>query len=229
MKPIIDLLKEIQGLIDKFAKKAKKKGSDVSVVLIGGRAVIAHGVDRTTKDVDVMAYGVPYNKFGRKFFKFLEQEFKERGSESINITYMPPSNNLSDPFQHELIIIKDAQNIMPKIDILIARYKWELEGMQSAKKENKVPMSIMPRPYLIAMKLMASGPRDFYDIRCLYDLLTAEEKIKTVRLAKLIKKDRNLDRILDFTGKGRIGEGGVEESQLISPKSVIHSTIRFGN
>lgn len=112
MKSIGDTLKLVDGLVVKLKKENK-----VWIALIGGYAIIAHGVERTTLDVDFCIY-----------------------------------NDLSFP--------------------------------------------VLPRPYLIAMKLKAGSIKDDYDIVELYKLLNRAEKRKTHSLAKLIHKDKNLFRLL---------------------------------
>ncbi len=51
MKSIEDTLK----LINKIAKSLSKK-DEVNIAIVGGYAAIAHGVERTTTDVDFCIY-----------------------------------------------------------------------------------------------------------------------------------------------------------------------------
>lgn len=191
MKPILGTLKELKKIIDKFILRTAYK--DTVIALVGGYAVIAHGVERTTKDIDTLAIGSPYDNFGKDLSEFLNNELKGKG---ITVKYLPRSADIHDPFQHEIIYLKDLKGDTPLIYIIIANYKWELEGILSSKPEKEIPIPILPKPYLIAMKLKAGSPKDDFDIIELYSLLTDEEKVKTHELAKLIHRDKKLQRLL---------------------------------
>ena len=99
---------------------------------------------------------------------------------------------LDDPFKDDIIFIHDKSGEYPKIDLIIARYKWELEGIESAALLEDIPFPVLPKPYLIAMKLKAGSLKDDYDIVELYKLLTEEEKTKTHELANRIHRDKKL-------------------------------------
>lgn len=191
MKPILGTLKELRKLISKFIDKTEYK--DTIIALVGGYAVIAHGIERTTKDIDTMAIGNPYDRFGKDLSEFLKNELKGK---KLEVEYLPQSADIHDPFQHEIIYLRDPKGSLPRIDIIIARYKWELEGLLSSKPEKEIPISLMPKPYLIAMKLKAESPKDDHDIIELYSLLTEEEKNKTHELAKLTRKDKRLAHLI---------------------------------
>jgi hypothetical protein len=60
-----------------------------------------------------------------------------------------------------------------------------------------IPFPVLPRPYLIATKLKAGGPKDNYDIIELYGLLSEDEKKETVELASLIRRDKKLKALLE--------------------------------
>ncbi|MBE0425971.1 MAG: hypothetical protein IBX72_04890 [Nitrospirae bacterium] len=191
MKPILGTLRELKKLIDKFILTTQYK--DTIIALVGGYAVIAHGIERTTKDIDTLAIGSPYDNFGKELSRFLKNELKGKG---LTLRYLPRSADIHDPFQHEIIYLKDPKGNAPRIDIIIARYKWELEGLLSSKPEKEIPLNLLPKPYLISMKLKAGSPKDDHDIIELYGLLTDEEKAKTHELVKLIKRDKKLSRLL---------------------------------
>ena len=191
MKPILSTLKELKDLIDKFSAETAYK--DTVIALIGGYAVIAHGIERTTKDIDTLCIGNPYDSFGKDLAGYLKEHLSDKG---VKVEYLPQSIDMHDPFQHEIIYIKDPEGSVPRVDIIIARYKWELEGLLSSKPEKEIPIKLLPKPYLIAMKLKAGGAKDDYDVIELYGLLSAKEKKKTLELAELIKKDKKLLRLI---------------------------------
>ncbi|MBM4135885.1 MAG: hypothetical protein FJ241_03540 [Nitrospira sp.] len=207
MKPILDTLNELKDLINKFSSETQYK--DTVIALIGGYAVIAHGIERTTKDIDTLCVGSPYDSFGKDLSQFLKKHFHQKGAK---VEYFPQSPDIHDPFQHEIIYIKDPKGIVPRIDIIIARYKWELEGLLSSEPEKKIPINLLPKPYLIAMKLKAGGPKDDYDVIELYELLTDKEKEKTLKLTKLIHMDKKLARLTKPRKIKRVSE---DKDQLI--------------
>jgi len=206
VKPILDTLRELKALIDRFAETTGYK--DTAIALVGGYAVIAHGIERTTKDIDTMAVGSPYESFGRDLAEFLKRELVDKG---IIVKYLPRSLDIEDPFQHEIIYLKDPSGLTPRIDIIIATYKWELEGLLSSETDREMPINLLPKPYLIAMKLKAGGPKGDYDVIELYSLLNEEEKQKTHELARLIRKDKRLVEIL----KPRRSETEEEDESLL--------------
>lgn len=188
MKSIEDTLK----LIDRIAVSLSEQ-DEVNVALVGGYAAIAHGVERTTADVDFCIYtGVIHHQNTPAFIEMLKNMIPE----NFEIKFIEGSKIVDDPFKHDVIFLHDRYGEYPKIDFIIAKYKWELEGTQKAKPLEDIPFPVMPKPYLITMKLKAGGLKDDFDIVELYSLLTEEEKAKTHELAKLIKRDKKLLSLL---------------------------------
>ncbi len=58
------------------------------------------------------------------------------------------------------------------------------------------PLNVYPMPYLAGMKLMAGSTQDEEDVRNLFLIMSDTEKEKAWKLARLIKWDKNLSRIL---------------------------------
>ncbi|MBE9503407.1 MAG: hypothetical protein IME96_04470 [Proteobacteria bacterium] len=105
-----------------------------------------------------------------------------------------------------MIVIDDEQGDYPRIDILMLRYKWELEGMKNVKLVDRLPIPLFPLPYLVAMKLMAGGRKDDLDIPDLLRVATEKEIVKIHELAKKVGRDRNLQALLN-----EIQEQGLRE------------------
>jgi hypothetical protein len=187
MKSIEDILKIVVEIAEKF-----RKTSDIDIVLIGGYAVIAHGVARTTSDVDFFIYSGQIQEGTNEFLKI----FKQALPGHFEIEFVEGSNMVDDPFPYDIIFLKDKSGEYPRIDFIIPRYKWELEGIKMSKPLEDIPFPVLPKPYLIAMKLKAGGPKDNLDIIELQPLLNLEEKKKTEQLAILIKRDKNLASLL---------------------------------
>lgn len=188
MKSIEDTLK----LVDEITKSLSEKDK-VNIALVGGYATIAHGVERTTADVDFCIYTeIIHNQNTSVFIEILKRVIPE----NFKIIFLEGSKILDDPFKHDVVFLYDKSGEYPKIDFIIARYKWELEGIKKAKPLEDIPFPVLPKPYLIAMKLKAGSLKDDFDVVELYNLLTRREKTKTHELARLIHRDKKLLSLL---------------------------------
>jgi len=123
--------------------------------------------------------------------------------EGFKVEEFEASRDPFDPLRHDLIIITDSENRFKKLNILIANYEWELEGLREMDSPSEGPLQVFPIPYLVAMKLMAGGAQDEEDIRNLFLVMTGPEKEKSLELARLIKRDKNLSRVLASGRHGR--------------------------
>ena len=188
-----NLLKIATKCIDEFSRKENVARF---AAIIGGEAVILHGIPRTTLDIDILFFCGDEEKnishLAKLFASFLRQELGDR----FEIKDFEASKDPSDPLIHDLVIITDAQREFKKLDILIANYAWELEGFRAMDTPHAGPLQPYPRPYLAAMKLMAGGAQDEEDIRNLFLVMSESEKEKAYDLARSIKRDKNLSRIL---------------------------------
>jgi len=186
MKSIHDTLKIIRDITSALPDK-------VYIALTGGYAAILHGVERTTIDIDVCVYSdLIGSSDSRAFFEILNQNIPKRLSTEL----IQGSKKPEDPFQHDLIRIVDTRKKHFRIDLLIARYKWELEGLKEAQTFKEVPIPVLSKPYLVGMKLRASGYKDAHDIVSLMQLMNEEEKVRTRELAKRIGREKKLERLL---------------------------------
>jgi len=187
------LLKIVTDCIDNFSKQANVIRF---AAIIGGEAVIMHGIPRTTIDLDMLFYcgdeKNSINELGKAFTSFLKQELGKQ----FEIKSFEASKDPLDPLKHDLIIITDPEKRFKKLDILIANYQWELEGLKSMSASHTGPLYPYPKEYLGGMKLMAGGPQDNEDIRNLFIIMSDLEKEKAWKLARLIKRDKNLSKIL---------------------------------
>ena len=105
-------------------------------------------------------------------------------------------SGLLQPPKTLLIVVTDSQHRFKRLDILIANYKWELEGFRLMDSPHTGSIRPYPKPYLIGMKLMAGGAMDEEDIRNLFLAMSDSEKEKAFEVARLIRRDRNLSKIL---------------------------------
>ena len=187
------LLKTVTECIDKFFEQANVTRL---AAIIGGEAVIMHGIPRTTIDVDILLYCGDEKKdignIGRVFTSFLAQELGGK----FEVENFETAKDPSDPLKHDLIIITDLEKRFKKLDILIPNYQWELEGLKSMDAPHTGPLYPYPKEYLVGMKLMAGGVQDEEDIRNLFLVMSDSEKKKTWDVARLIRRDKNLTRVL---------------------------------
>jgi len=186
MKSIVATLEIIRDITSALPEK-------VDTALIGGHGAILHGVERTTLDVDLCVWSEGLRRSGSPaFFEELKGHLPERFSAQLR----EGSKDPDDPIRHDLIILEDTIGEYPRIDLLIARYRWELEGLEKAETVAGLPVPVMPRPHLTAMKLLASSYKDAADVAGLMGIMTEEERVRTRELARRIGRDRKLERIL---------------------------------
>jgi hypothetical protein len=186
MKSIDDTLEIIRDITNAIPVK-------FDIVLVGGVAVILHGVERTTIDVDFCVYSDTIsNTNSSAFFDILVKHLPKRFSARL----VQGSKIPDDPLKHDIIFIDDTEGEYERIDLLIAQYKWEMEGIEKAVCIEDVPFPVLDKPYLVAMKLLATGYKDAHDVVTLFALMTEEEKAKTRELAKRIGRDKKLERLL---------------------------------
>ena len=154
MKSIEDTLKIILDITNALPVK-------VDIALIGGYAIIAHGVERTTIDVNFCIYSdLIHETNSAEFFKLLNDTLPKRFSARLIKCGKDPD----DPLKHDIIFIDDTEGEYERIDLLIAHYKWEREGIEKAVHIGEVPFPVLSKPYLAAMKLRASGYKDAHDV-----------------------------------------------------------------
>jgi len=188
MKSIEDTLKIINKIVASLNRYDR-----VSIALAGGYAAIAHGVERTTVDVDFCIYTESiHEKDTMAFISLLKKTIPD----NLEIKLIEGSKIMDDPFKHDVIFIHDKSGEYPRVDFIVTKYKWELEGTKLATPLEDIPFPVLPKPYLIAMKLKAGGPKDDYDVIELYELLSKKEQEKTHELARLIHKEKKLAQLI---------------------------------
>lgn len=188
-------MKSIEAILNLVSEIVKelRKSCMVDIALGGGYAVISHGVGRTTADADFFLYSDIIQDNSKAFVERLKKAIPA----NFEVEVVEGSRMLDDPFPYDIIFLNDKAGEYPRIDFIIARYKWELEGIKRSKPLEDIPFPVLPRPYLIATKLKAGGPKDDYDIIELYGLLSEDEKKETVELASLIRRDKKLKALLE--------------------------------
>lgn len=196
MKSIADILKTIRDITNALP-------GNVDIALIGGYALVAQGLERTTIDVDVCIYTESIGTHDSShFFDLLKKHIPPR----FDAQLIQGSKIPDDPFKHDLIRLIDRQKELFRIDLLLARYKWEVEGIRQADEVKDVPIPVLSKPYLTAMKLQATGYKDAADVVALMELMTADEKKKTFELAKRTHRDKKLAGLLNPPPEEEVNE-----------------------
>ena len=172
--PMKNLLKIVTESIDNFARK---ENTTRLAAIICGEAVILHGIARTTLDLDILVFlgneKINVSNIVRLFSCFLGQELRNR----FEVKVFEVSKDPLDPLRHDLIIT-ESEKRFKKLDVLIANYEWELEGLRSMLSPHAGPLNVYPMPYLAGMKLMAGGAQDEEDVRNLFLIMSDLEKEK---------------------------------------------------
>lgn len=169
-----NLLKIVTESIDNFARK---ENTTRLAAIICGEAVILHGIARTTLDLDILVFlgneKINVSNIVRLFSCFLGQELRNQ----FEVKVFEVSKDPFDPLRHDLIIT-ESEKRFKKLDVLIANYEWELEGLRSMLSPHAGPLNVYPMPYLAGMKLMAGGAQDEEDVRNLFLIMSDLEKEK---------------------------------------------------
>ena len=189
-----NLLKIVTECIDNFSIN---EGFSRLAAIIGGEAIILHGIPRTTIDIDILFYYQSNDEnFNINIAKLFTAFLHEKLGKRFNIKYFEASKDPFAPLKHDLIIITDSENQFKKLDILVANHQWEVEGLKGMESPHAGSLHAYPKAYLAAMKLMAGGAQDEEDVRNLFLVMSDGEKEKAWDLARLIRRDKNLSRLL---------------------------------
>jgi hypothetical protein len=149
-----NLLEIVTKCIDNFSKR---ENITRFAAIIGGEAVILHGIPRITLDLGILYFPGDSQAFIDNLVETLASLFRQELGSRFEVKEFAGSKDQFDPLRHDLIIITDSKKRFKKLDILIANYKWELEGFHVMVSPSKGPLQPFPKPYLVAMKLMAGG------------------------------------------------------------------------
>ena len=110
------MLKIVTKCIDKFS--GKENISRLAAV-IGGEAVILHGIPRTTIDVDILLFCGDEEDYHSGFIKMFASFLRKEMGKRFDVKDFEASKDPSDPLKHDLVIITDSENKFKKLDILI--------------------------------------------------------------------------------------------------------------
>lgn len=146
--------------------------SGVDYALIGGFAVIVHGYDRSTRDVDLVAWNVDDN------IEDLVASLDERG-----FTFR--SGGIDEARQ--IRVLRMAHRTGIPIDISMGLLPFEHEVVERASDVGlggDLVARIATVEDLVIMKLIASRPRDLDDITRLLELHPSQDRARIRRIVK---------------------------------------------
>lgn len=162
-----------QEIIVKLAQLLKN--NKIPYMLIGGQAVLLHGMARLTQDIDI-TLGVDVDKLG------LMKKILKGGDLLI-------PDNVDDDFikkTNVLIAVDQASGI--KIDLIFSFTVYEKEAIKRARKVkiNNYVVRFASCEDTIIHKMFAARPRDLEDVRGLLNI--NKEKLDLKYIEKWLKE-----------------------------------------
>lgn len=161
----------------------------VPYALIGGLALIAHGVGRATKDVGFLV------DFPLQQGPALAQSLKESG---LPATFR--KGGADDPIVGVIRITIPAAGDPIQCDILFPSKAWQAEAVRKAAPVTLEDISIpvVTTDDLFLLKLFAGGPQDLLDAAQLFKLQTHKEQQVWKKHAEKIGRSRDFAKCLKF-------------------------------
>ncbi len=179
-----------ESLEDLKAAHAALKGLGLPHALIGGWAVIAWGVVRATRDLDLLAVVLleDHAKLARRFEKLGYSVDRRRGG-------------VDDPIPDMVRLELKGQPERPEVDILVATKGFDQDVLRRAVELDlggwTIPVAC-PED-LIAMKLSAGGAVDIADAKSLLEVQKARlDEPLLLQACKRLRVDKKLKHIREF-------------------------------
>lgn len=180
-----------------------RQGVDFETAVIGGVAAIAHGVYRSTVDLDLLVDtgDLDLLDFRIVIKKLLEENrdvlpgLEELGP--LSIKSKPASRpGSSEPLKNALIALF-AEDGMRVLDFMGVYYEFDREALDRRIELDKLrPVGVIDSPYLVLMKLNAGGPKDKLDVYEVYTKSAPQKKNEIVSVAKKYEKISELRDVL---------------------------------
>jgi hypothetical protein len=181
---------------------------DFDVALVGGMAVVAHGVRRGTVDYDILVDTPDFTQFQVAVKKLVEdgdgfipglEDIGRLSVTSCHETLPGSGDNLKNA-----IVALSGEDGEKFIDFLSVYYVYEKEGVEKSHIiPGMAPLKLLDIPYLVLMKMKAMGPKDMADIVMLYQISPESKKIETLDITKKYGMTSKLTALLEyFTNEG---------------------------
>jgi predicted nucleotidyltransferase len=141
---------------------------DIPFALIGAAAMAAHGVSRSTTDVDLLT--TDRRVLGREIWTAENAVDIRRG-------------DADDPLAG---VVRVSAAHTPDVDIVVGRHAWQARAVAEAAPVTieGVSIPVVGAHALVLLKLFAGGPQDAWDIQ---QLLTAAEE----QVVAAVERDLN--------------------------------------
>ena len=195
----------------KLIESLKARGADFDVALVGGMAVVGHGVRRGTLDFDLLVDTKDFLEFQMVVMRMLEENderiptLEELGPMRAEVSN-PAAPGSPDSLKNGTLSIVDW-NGRRLLDFLSVYYSYEKTGVeQSETIPGLEPLKLMDMPYLVLMKMQAGGPKDRSDVVELYKIASDEQRVEILDVAEKYRMIEQLERLLraeGFRTKGR--------------------------
>ena len=185
----------------------KAQGIEFRAAVIGGVAAIAHGVYRSTLDIDILVDSgdVDLLNFKTALEKILDDNkgfvpgLEELGP-LVLASQMAARPGSKEPLKNAIVALFD-KNGDRIIDFLGSYWQYDKEALNSSIPLEKFDsLEVIDVPYLILMKIQANSPRDQLDI---YEVFYRSDKtvqLKTLNVVEEYGKSDVLRAILEHYG-----------------------------
>lgn len=140
----MSLLSEVAELLEQ---------AEVSCCLIGAAAMAAHGVPRSTLDLDLLT--TDRRVLDRSLWEALRDD-------DVEVRIRP--GDLHDPLAG---VVRLTASDERAVDVIVGRFSWQAEIVSRARPVSlpEVELAVAEPADLILLKLYAGGPQDRWDIQ----------------------------------------------------------------
>ncbi len=198
----------------KLIETIKRRGVDFDIALVGGMAVVGHGVRRGTLDFDLLVDTGDFLEFQMVVLRMIEENderiptLEELGPMRVEKSG-PAAPGSPDSLKNGVLSILDRSG-QRLLDFLSVYYSYEKAGVERSEAiPGLEPLKLMDMPYLVLMKIQAGGPKDRSDVVELYKIASGEQRVEILDVAEKYRMIEQLERLLradGFLAKGCSGD-----------------------
>ncbi|MDR1578721.1 MAG: hypothetical protein LBS35_00055 [Synergistaceae bacterium] len=175
---------------------------DFDAALVGGMAVVAHGVRRGTIDYDFLVDTPNFIQFQAAVKRLAaEGDGFVPGLEDIGRLTVTSHHEASPGSEDNLknaAVAVSSETGEKFIDFLSVYYAYEKEGIERSHTiPGMEPLKLLDIPYLVLMKMKAMGPKDIADIVMLYHISPESKKSEILDITKRYGTAGKLTKLLE--------------------------------
>jgi hypothetical protein len=190
----------------KLLASIRARDVDFDVALVGGMAVVAHGVRRGTIDYDILVDTPDFIQFQAAVKRLVDDgDGFVPGLEDIGrltVTSRHEAFPGSEDSLKNATVVLSGETGEKFIDFLSVYYAYEKEGVEhSLIIPGMEPLKLLDIPYLVLMKMKAMGPKDIADIVMLYQISPESKKVETLDITKKYGMAVKLTKLLERFAK----------------------------